>query len=84
MKARLAFLTKQAEIFQHFGDSKPKKAAPSKKGRGRGARDEDDEDAELLQDEDEAETGPGHRLQVHPLTSDLYYICTPYYLCTPS
>ena len=67
MKARLSFLTKQAEIFQHFGDAKPKpKAGTSKKGRGRGARDEDDEDAELLQDEDAADNGPGHRLQVQP------------------
>mmetsp|Transcript_23933 Transcript_23933/g.42618 ORF Transcript_23933/g.42618 Transcript_23933/m.42618 type:complete len:723 (-) Transcript_23933:180-2348(-) len=68
-KARLNFLLKQAEIFQHFAPVASEKGNKKKKSGGRGGgRAEEEEDEELLKDE--AEEGGGlmqtHRLTVQP------------------
>jgi len=68
-KARLNFLLKQAEIFQHFapvaadeGASKKKK----KKSGNRGNTTEEQEDEALLKDEDDGGLVQAHRLTVQP------------------
>ena len=65
-RKRLAFLLKQAEVFQHFAPIASAGAEKKKKrGRGTGVT-EEQEDEELLRDEEGGAEGAGHRLQVQP------------------
>lgn len=65
-RKRLAFLLKQAEVFQHFAPLQAAQSAEKKKKGGRHAAGttEEQEDEELLRDEEGGAEAAGHRLQV--------------------